>query len=127
MLCVDEKSQIQATGSDRADPADTPGHGASAPPTTTSVAGTSSLNAAQELSSGKVIGKLDSRHRAIKFKQFVPTIDRDVPAELAVHIVLDTSSTHKTPAMQKWLLAQPSFDAALQARPSSSSLSLVER
>jgi transposase len=88
--------------------------------------GTSSLYAALDLTTGKVIGSLHSRHRAIEFKQFLATLDREVPAELDVHVILDNSSTHKTPAIQKWLLAHPRF--VLHFTPTSSSwLNLVER
>ena len=94
VLCVDEKSQIQAL--DRTAPIlpMLPG----TPQRAThdyKRAGTSSLYAALDLATGKVIGKLHSRHRAIEFKQFLQTIDREVPDELAVHIVLDNSSTHR--------------------------------
>ena len=125
VLCVDEKSQIQAL--DRTAPIlpMLPG----TPQRAThdyKRSGTSSLYAALDLSSGKVLGALHSRHRAIEFKQFLATIDREVPAELDVHIVLDNSSTHKTPAIKKWLLAHPRF--VLHFTPTSSSwLNLVER
>jgi transposase len=125
VLCVDEKSQIQAL--DRTAPIlpMLPG----VPERATHDyrrAGTSSLYAALDLTTGKVIGRLHSRHRAIEFKQFLQTIDREVPDDLAVHIVLDNSSTHKTPAIQKWLLAHPRFQ--LHFTPTSSSwLNLVER
>jgi transposase len=89
-------------------------------------AGTSSLYAALDLTSGKVIGALHSRHRAIEFKQFLQTLDREVPAHLDVHLVLDNSSTHKTPAIRRWLAAHPRF--VLHFTPTSSSwLNLVER
>src|SRR4051794_8125989 len=125
VLCVDEKSQIQAL--DRPAPIlpMLPG----VPERATHDyrrAGTSSLYAALDLSTGKVLGALHSRHRAIEFKQFLQAIDREVPAELAVHLVLDNSSTHKTPAVQRWLLAHPRF--SLHFTPTSSSwLNLVER
>ena len=125
VLCVDEKSQIQAL--DRTAPVlpMLPG----APQRAThdyKRAGTSSLYAALDITSGKVIGRLHSRHRAIEFKQFLQTLDREVPAGLDVHVVLDNSSTHKTPAIQKWLLAHPRF--TLHFTPTSSSwLNLVER
>jgi transposase len=125
VLCVDEKSQIQAL--DRTAPIlpMLPG----VPQRATHDyrrAGTSSLYAALDLTTGKVIGRLHSRHRAIEFKQFLQTIDRDVPSDLDVHVVLDNSSTHKTPAIQKWLLAHPRF--SLHFTPTSSSwLNLVER
>ena len=125
VLCVDEKSQIQAL--DRTAPIlpMLPG----VPERATHDyrrAGTSSLYAALDLTTGKVLGALHSRHRAIEFKQFLATIDREVPADLDVHIVLDNSSTHKTPAIRRWLLAHPRF--SLHFTPTSSSwLNLVER
>jgi transposase len=125
VMCVDEKSQIQAL--DRTAPIlpMLPG----VPERAThdyKRHGTSSLYAALDLSTGQVIGALHSRHRAIEFKQFLNTIDREVPDDLDVHIVPDNSSTHKTPAIQRWLLAHPRF--ALHFTPTSSSwLNLVER
>jgi transposase len=125
VLCVDEKSQIQAL--DRTAPIlpMLPG----TPERAThdyKRAGTSSLYAALDITSGKVIGALHQRHRAIEFKKFLATIDREVPAELDVHLVLDNSSTHKTPAIQRWLAAHPRF--VLHFTPTSSSwLNLVER
>jgi transposase len=125
VLCVDEKSQIQAL--DRTAPIlpMLPG----TPERAThdyKRSGTSSLYAALNLTTGKVLGALHARHRAIEFKQFLATIDRDVPAELDVHVVLDNSSTHKTPAIHKWLLAHPRF--VLHFTPTSASwLNLVER
>src|SRR5215210_5089427 len=71
--------------------------------------GTSSLCAALDITCGKVISALHSRHRAIEFKQFLKTLDREVPAELDVDLVLDNSSTHKTPAIRDWLAAHPRF------------------
>jgi transposase len=125
VLCVDEKSQIQAL--DRTAPIlpMLPG----TPERATHDyrrAGTSSLYAALDITSGKVIGRLHSRHRAIEFKQFLQTLDREVPADLGVHLVLDNSSTHKTPAIQRWLTAHPRF--VVHFTPTSSSwLNLVER
>jgi transposase len=125
VLCVDEKSQIQAL--DRTAPIlpMLPG----TPERATHDyrrAGTSSLYAALDLTSGKVIGRLHSRHRAIEFKHFLRTLDREVPAGLAVHLVLDNSSTHKTPAIQRWLAAHPRF--VVHFTPTSASwLNLVER
>jgi hypothetical protein len=96
VLCVDEKSQIQAL--DRTAPIlpMLPG----TPERAThdyKRAGTSSLYAALNITTGKAIGALHSRHRAIEFKKFLQTIDREVPAEFDIHLVLDNSSTHKTP------------------------------
>jgi transposase len=125
VLCVDEKSQIQAL--DRTAPIlpMLPG----TPERAThdyKRAGTSSLYAALNITTGKVIGALHARHRAIEFKKFLQTIDREVPAEFEVHLVLDNSSTHKTPAIQRWLAAHPRF--VLHFTPTSSSwLNLVER
>jgi transposase len=125
VLCVDEKSQIQAL--DRTAPIlpMLPG----TPQRAThdyKRAGTSSLYAALDITTGKVIGALHQRHRSIEFKKFLQTIDREVPADLDVHVVLDNSSTHKTPAVKKWLLAHPRF--VLHFTPTSSSwLNLVER
>jgi hypothetical protein len=88
--------------------------------------GTSSLYAALDLTTGKVINSLHGRHRAIEFKKLLQTIDRAVPAGLDVHVVLDNSSTHKTPAIQKCLAAHSRF--VLHSTPTSSSwLNLVER
>jgi transposase len=125
VLCVDEKSQIQAL--DRSAPVlpMLPG----TPQRAThdyKRSGTSSLYAALDLTSGKVIGALHARHRAIEFKRFLQTIDRAVPDALAVHLVLDNASTHKTPQIQRWLASHPRF--VLHFTPTSSSwLNLVER
>jgi transposase len=125
VLCVDEKSQIQAL--DRTAPIlpMLPG----TPERAThdyKRSGTSSLYAALDITTGRVIGSLHARHRAIEFKKFLQTLDREVPADLDVHVILDNSSTHKTPAVKKWLLAHPRF--VLHFTPTSSSwLNLVER
>ena len=125
VLCVDEKSQIQAL--DRTAPIlpMLPG----TPERAThdyKRSGTSSLYAALDISTGKVIGSLHSRHRAIEFKKFLQTLDREVPRNLDVHLILDNASTHKTPAIQRWLAAHPRF--VLHFTPTSSSwLNLVER
>jgi transposase len=125
VLCVDEKSQIQAL--DRTAPVLPMLPGTPARASHDYVrAGTSSLYAALDVSSGQVISSLHARHRAIEFKKFLQTIDREVPAEFEVHVVLDNASTHKTPAVKKWLLAHPRF--VLHFTPTSSSwLNLVER
>jgi transposase len=125
VLCVDEKSQIQAL--DRTQPI------LPLLPGTPERAthdykrhGTSSLYAALDLATGKVIGSLHNRHRAIEFHKFLQTIDQQVPTHLDVHVVLDNSSTHKTPKIQRWLAAHPRFH--LHFTPTSSSwLNLVER
>jgi transposase len=125
VLCVDEKSQIQAL--DRTQPIlpMLPG----TPERAThdyKRSGTSTLFAALEIATGKVIGSLHQRHRAIEFKKFLQTLDREVPAELEVHLVLDNYATHKTPAIQRWLAAHPRF--VLHFTPTGASwLNLVER
>jgi transposase len=125
VLCVDEKSQIQAL--DRTAPILPMLPGTPARATHDyKRSGTSSLYAALDIATGKVISSLHSRHRAIEFKKFLQTLDREVPAELDVHVILDNSSTHKTPAIQRWLQAHPRF--VLHFTPTSSSwLNLVER
>ena len=125
VLCVDEKSQIQAL--DRTAPVLPMLPATPARASHDYVrAGTSSLYAALDLSTGKVIGSLHARHRAIEFKKFLQTLDREVPADLDVHVVLDNASTHKTPAIKRWLAAHPRF--VLHFTPTSSSwLNLVER
>jgi transposase len=125
VLCVDEKSQIQAL--DRTAPIFPmmPGVPARASHDYKR-AGTSSLYAALDITTGKVIGALHARHRAIEFKKFLTTIDREVPDDLDVHVVLDNASTHKTPTVKRWLAAHPRF--VLHFTPTSSSwLNLVER
>src|SRR3954463_7152471 len=125
VLCVDEKSQIQAL--DRTQPIlpmlpGTPEHATH----DYKRSGTSTLFAALEVATGKVIGSLHQRHRPIHIKQFPQTLDREVPADLEVHLVLDNYATHKTPAIQRWLAAHPRF--VLHFTPTSSSwLNLVER
>ncbi len=125
VLCVDVKSQIQAL--DRTAPVlpMLPGTPQRASHDYKRF-GTSSLYAALDIGSGQVIGSLHARHRAIEFKKFLQGLDREVPDELEVHLILDNASTHKTPAVKKWLLAHPRF--VLHFTPTSSSwLNLVER
>ena len=125
VLCVDEKTQIQAL--DRTTPVLPMLPGTPAKASHDYVRnGTSSLYAALDLATGKVTGSLHARHRAIEFKKFLATLDREVPADLDVHVVLDNASTHKTPTVKRWLAAHPRF--VLHFTPTSSSwLNLVER
>ncbi len=125
VLCVDEKSQIQAL--DRTAPVLPMMPGTPQRASHDYVrAGTSSLYAALDLTTGKVIGRLHARHRAIEFKKFLQTLDDEVPADLDVHVVLDNASTHKTPVIKRWLQTHPRF--VLHFTPTSSSwLNLVER
>jgi len=108
VFCVDEKSQIQAL--DRTQPLlplrpgqvergthDYKRHG------------TTSLFAALELKTNRVIGQLHRRHRSQEFRQFLDTIEANAPAELDVHIVLDNYGTHKTAIIRKWFAKRPRF------------------
>jgi transposase len=125
VLCVDEKTQIQALN--RTQPVFPMLPGTPARASHDYVRhGTSSLYAALDLASGKVIGSLHARHRATEFLAFLKKIDAQVPAELDCHVVLDNASTHKTPAVKRWLTSHPRF--VLHFTPTSSSwLNLVER
>lgn len=71
--------------------------------------GTTSLFAALELKTNRVIGQLHRRHRSREFRQFLDTIEANVPAELDVHIVLDNYGTHKTAIIRKWFAKRPRF------------------
>src|SRR3989440_8369484 len=125
VLCVDEKSQIQAL--DRTAPVFPLMPGVPERRTHDYVRnGTTNLYAALDVASGNVIADMTGRHRAEEFRRFLNLIDKSVPADLAVHVVLDNSSTHKTPAIQRWLLRHPRF--TLHFTPTYSSwLNLVER
>ncbi len=125
VLCVDEKAQIQAL--DRTAPVLPllPG----TPERRTHDYrryGTTNLYAALDVASGNVIADLTARHRAAEFRRFLNLIDKAVPAGLDVHVVVDNSATHKTAAIQRWLLRHPRF--SFHFTPSYASwLNLVER
>ena len=88
--------------------------------------GTTSLFAALDVATGQVYSALHRRHRAIEFRKFLNQLDREVPAEHEVHLILDNYATHKTPEIRRWLLRHPRFH--LHFTPTSSSwLNLVER
>jgi transposase len=125
VFCVDEKTQIQAL--DRTAPVFPLMPGTPERRTHDYVRnGTTNLYAALDIASGNVIADLTSRHRAEEFRRFLNLIDRNVPADLEVHVVVDNSSTHKTPAIQRWLVRHPRF--TLHFTPTYSSwLNLVER
>ena len=125
VLCVDEKTQIQALN--RTAPVFPMLPGTPARASHDYVRhGTPSLYAALDLSTGKVIGSRHARHRAQEFLAFLKKIDAEVPADLDCHVVLDNASTHKTPAVKRWLSTHPRF--VLHFTPTSSSwLNLVER
>ena len=125
VLCVDEKSQIQAL--DRTAPI-LPLRPGTPERRTHDYRrnGTTNLYAALDVASGKVIADLTTQHRAVEFRKFLNLINRSVPAELDVHVIVDNSSTHKTPEIHRWLLRHPRF--ALHFTPTYSSwLNLVER
>ena len=125
VLCVEEKAQIQAL--DRTQPLlpmrpgqierrthDYERHG------------TTSLFAALEVASGRVIGECHRRHRAVEFRQFLDTVEAATPAELDVHLILDNYGTHKTPLIQRWLVRHPRYH--WHFTPTGSSwINLVER
>jgi transposase len=125
VLCVDEKSQIQAL--DRTRPLLPLRPGQPERRTHDYVRhGTTSLFAALDVKTGKVIGECRRRHRAIEFRQFLDTIEASVPSELDVHLVLDNLSTHKAPTIRRWLAKRPHFH--LHFTPTSSSwINMVER
>jgi transposase len=125
VLCVDEKSQIQAL--DRTAPVLPLRPGTPERRTHDYVRnGTTNLYAALDVASGKVIADLTAQHRAIEFRKFLNLINRNVPAYLDVHVIVDNSSTHKTPEIHRWLLRHPRF--TLHFTPTYSSwLNLVER
>jgi transposase len=108
VLCVDEKSQVQAL--DRSQPVLPMMPGMPERRTHDYLRhGVTSLFAAFNIADGTVISALHRRHRAIEFKKFLITIDKAVPAELDVHLVCDNYATHKTPEIQKWLARHPRF------------------
>jgi len=108
VLCVDEKSQIQAL--DRTQPLLPMRPGQPQRQTHDYVRhGTTSLFAALDVATGQVIGECHRRHRSIEFKKFLSTIDAQVPEDLDVHLVMDNYATHKTPAIRKWLAQRPRF------------------
>lgn len=125
VLCVDEKSQVQAL--ERTTPLlpmrpgqierhthDYQRHG------------TTSLFAALDTATGKVIGACKQRHRSVDFVRFLDKIDAAVPQDLDVHVILDNYATHKTAAVHRWLAKRPRYH--LHFTPTSSSwLNLVER
>jgi transposase len=125
VLCVDEKSQIQAL--DRTQPLLPLAPGIPERRTSDYARhGTTTLFAALDIATGKVIGELHRRHRSREFLGFLRTIDARVPAALDVHLVLDNYGTHKTPAIKSWLARHPRF--TVHFTPTSASwLNQVER
>ena len=125
VLCVDEKSQIQAL--DRTQPLlpmrpgqierrshDYQRHG------------TTALFAALDIATGHVIGRCYQRHRAVEFRKFLAQVEQAVPSDLDIHLVLDNYATHKAPPVKAWLARRPRFH--LHFTPTSASwLNQVER
>lgn len=125
VLCVDEKSQIQAL--DRTQPGLPMKKGRLGTMTHDYKRnGTTCLFAALDVLEGKVIGSCYPRHRNVEFLKFLRKIDREVPRDLAIHMILDNYGTHNHPNVKAWLAKHPRFH--LHFTPTSSSwLNLVER
>jgi transposase len=108
VLCVDEKTGIQAL--DRTQPILPMRPGQVERRTHDYIRnGIADLFAALNLATGEVIHQVRAQHRAVEFRKFLGAIDKAVPAGLDVHVVLDNSSTHKTPDINRWLLRHPRF------------------
>jgi transposase len=125
VLCVDEKSQIQAL--DRTQPV-LPMRPGQAERRTHDYTrhGTTTLFAALNTKSGEIIGECHPRHRAREFRRFLDTIDAAVPATLDMHLIVDNASTHKTPLIHRWLARHPRVH--VHFTPTGSSwINLVER
>jgi len=125
VLCVDEKSQVQAL--DRSQPV-LPMRPGQAERYTHDYYrhGTTSLFAALDVATGQIIGQCQRQHRQQEFVRFLNQIDRTVPPELEIHLVLDNYATHKTPKVAAWLKKHPRYH--LHFTPTSSSwLNQVER
>jgi transposase len=125
VLCVDEKSQIQAL--DRTAPL-LPMRPGQIERRTHDYArhGTTSLFAALNTKTGKVIGQNQQRHRSEEFRNFLDTIEKNVPEELDIHLIMDNYGTHKTKLIKDWLAKRPRFH--VHFTPTSASwLNLVER
>lgn len=125
VLCVDEKSQIQAL--DRTQPVLPLAPGVPERQTHDYMRhGTTTLFAALDIATGKVIGRLHRRHRSQEFLKFLKTIDQQVPEDLDVHLVMDNYGTHKTQTVKNWFVRHPRFH--VHFTPTSASwLNQVER
>jgi transposase len=108
VLCVDEKSQIQALS--RSQPILPLSPGAVERRTPDYFRhGTTTLFAALDLATGKVIGRCFPKHRSQEFRAFLELVDQNVPADQEIHLVLDNYATHKTALIQRWLLRHPRY------------------
>ena len=125
VLCVDEKSQIQAL--DRTRPLLPLRPGQAERRTHDYVRhGTTSLFAALDARTGQVIGQCHRRHRALEFRKFLDAIESEVPVELDVHLIADNYATHKTALIRSWFAKRSRFH--IHFTPTSASwLNLVER
>ncbi len=125
VLCVDEKSQIQAL--DRTQPLLPMRPGQIERRTHDYVRhGTTSLFAALEVKTGEVLGQCQRRHRSVEFRRFLRHIETNVPAGLDVHLIMDNYGTHKTSLIQRWLVRHPRFH--VHFTPTGATwLNLVER
>ena len=125
VLCVDEKTQIQAL--DRTRPLLPMRPGQAERRTHDYIRhGTTSLFAALETKTGKVIGRCHRRHRSVEFRKFLDTIESSVPSDLDVHLIVDNYGTHKTALIRRWFAKRPRFQ--VHYTPTSASwLNLVER
>lgn len=125
VLCVDEKTQFQAL--ERSQPVlpMRPGQAERRSHDYTRH-GTTSLFAALDAKTGKIIGAIHHRHRSTEFRKFLDTIDASVPRFLDVHLILDNYGTHKSPMIQRWLVKRPRFH--VHFTPTGASwINLVER
>jgi len=125
VLCVDEKAQIQAL--DRSAPVLPMMPGLPERRTHDYIRhGITTLFAALDITTGQVISSIHRRHRATEFKKFLTKLDKEIPADLAVHLICDNYTTHKHATVEKWLAAHPRFQ--MHFTPTYSSwLNQVER
>jgi transposase len=125
VLCLDEKTQIQAL--DRSQPV-LPMRSGQAERRSHDYLrhGTTSLFAALDAKTGKVLGDMHRRHRSVEFRKFLDSIEEAVPAGLEVHLILDNYGTHKTVLIRRWLAKRPHYH--LHFTPTGASwINLVER
>jgi transposase len=108
VLCVDEKSQIQALSRSQPILPMQPGQVERRTPDYFRH-GTTTLFAALDIATGKVIGRCFPKHRTQEFRKFLDLVEQSVPADRDVHVVLDNYATHKTASIQRWLLKRPRF------------------
>lgn len=125
VLCVDEKSQIQAL--DHMQPL-LPMRPGQVERRTHDYSrhGTTSLFAALDVKTGRVLGECHQRHRSIEFRRFLDQVDAATPSKYDIHIIMDNYSTHKTPLIHRWLSRHPRYH--IHFTPTGASwLNLVER